>query len=154
MHGEIRLGTRMNYYPSCSRPNLGVGVSPHSDGSSFTFLPQDDEITSLQIKHHRRWVPVKPIPNAIVVNIGDVVDSWSNGMYKSIEHRAVISEKKARISIATFVLPEDETTIGPVPRGVASCQPKMYKNIKYVDYIRCSLSRKMDGKANIEYLKV
>jgi len=57
MHGEIRLGTRMNYYPSCCRGNLVVGVSPHSDGRSLTFLLQDDEITSLQIKHRGKMGP-------------------------------------------------------------------------------------------------
>ncbi|KAK3422502.1 hypothetical protein EUGRSUZ_G02952 [Eucalyptus grandis] len=57
MHGEIRLGTRMNYYPSCCRGNLVVGVSPPSDGRSLTFLLQDDEITSLQIKHRGKMGP-------------------------------------------------------------------------------------------------
>jgi hypothetical protein len=33
-------------------------------------------------------------------------------------------------------------------------RPKMYKAIKYVDYLRHTLSKKMDGKANTELLKV
>lgn len=74
IHGGMKQAMRMNYYPICARPDLVLGVSPHSDGSSITLLLQDDEITSLQIKHKGRWVPVKPIPNAIVVNIGDVME--------------------------------------------------------------------------------
>ena len=58
----------MNYYPNCSRPELVLGVSPHSDASSITLLIQDDDITGLQIRHEEGWVPVKPIPNAIVIN--------------------------------------------------------------------------------------
>jgi isopenicillin N synthase-like dioxygenase len=51
-----------------------LGVSPHSDTSTITLLLQDDDITGLQIRHREGWVPVKPIPNAIVANIGDVIE--------------------------------------------------------------------------------
>lgn len=81
IHGVLKLAIRMNYYPVCARPDLVLGVSPHSDASSITLLLQDDEITGLQIKHKGIWVPVKPIPNALVVNIGDAMevnDSKSN----------------------------------------------------------------------------
>lgn len=74
LHAEMRQAMRVNYYPTCSRPDLVLGVSPHSDGGSITVLIQDDEIAGLQIKHKGEWVPVKPIPNALVVNIGDVIE--------------------------------------------------------------------------------
>lgn len=45
IHGVKKLGIRMNYYPSCAKPDLVLGVSPHSDASSLTLLLQDDEIT-------------------------------------------------------------------------------------------------------------
>ncbi|KAK6270745.1 hypothetical protein POUND7_007843 [Theobroma cacao] len=74
----------MNYYPPCSRPDLVVGISPHSDSDIITLLLQDDDIPGLQIKHKHRWFLVKPIPNAIVVNVGHVMEILSNGMYRSI----------------------------------------------------------------------
>lgn len=155
LHAEMKQAMRLNYYPTCSRPDLVLGVSPHSDASSITVLLQDDEITGLQIRHKGGWVPVKPIPNALVVNIGDAIEAWSNGMYKSIEHRAVTNEKRARMSIATFLIPEDDVEIGPVDSVVGTYhQPVMYKKIKYVDYLRYTLSREMDGKAHTEFLKL
>lgn len=72
--GDYKQGIKMNYYPACSRHDLVLGVSPHSDGSVLTLLMQDDEITSLQIKHEGAWIPVKPIPNSLVVNIGDATE--------------------------------------------------------------------------------
>ncbi|XP_059669683.1 protein SRG1-like [Cornus florida] len=152
-HGEMKQAMRLNYYPTCSRPDLVMGVSPHLDASSITLLLQDNETTGLQIKHKGGWVPVKPIPNAIVVNIGDAMEAWSNGMYKSIEHRAVTNEKVARISVATFVLPNDEVEIGPLEAVVNDYHPRLYKTVKYVDYVRYTLARKMDGKAHTHYLK-
>lgn len=75
LHGEMKQAMRMNYYPICARPDLVLGVSPHSDGSSITLLLQDDdEINGLQIKHKGCWVPVKLLPNAIVVNLGDALE--------------------------------------------------------------------------------
>ncbi|KAH9702302.1 Fe2OG dioxygenase domain-containing protein [Citrus sinensis] len=155
LHGEMKQATRMNYYPTCSRPELVLGVSPHSDASTITLLLQDDKITGLQIKHKDSWIPVKPIPDAIVVNIGDVAEVLSNGLYKSVEHRAVTNDKKARMSVATFVIPSEEVEIGPLESMVDDKQfPRMYRNMKYVDYLRHTLERKMDGKAHTEYLKL
>lgn len=74
LHGDVKQGIRMNYYPKCARPDLVLGVSPHSDSSSITILVQDEAITALQIKHEGAWVPVKPIPDALVINIGDVME--------------------------------------------------------------------------------
>lgn len=74
LHGDVKQGIRMNYYPTCARPDLVLGVSPHSDASSISLLVQDDEISALQINHENVWVPVNPIPNAIVVNIGDAME--------------------------------------------------------------------------------
>ena len=74
-------------------------------------------------------------------------------MYKSIEHRAVTNEMKPRISVATFVIPAEEAEIGPLEPVLQNlCRPKMYKNFKYVDYLRYTLGRKMDGKSSLQFL--
>ncbi|KAM7499291.1 hypothetical protein LguiA_023705 [Lonicera macranthoides] len=155
-HGKMKQAVRMNYYPTCARPDLVLGVSPHSDSSSITLLLQDDDIIGLQIKHRGTWVPVKPLPNALVVNIGDALEVWSNGVYKSVEHRAVTNVTKARMSIATFVIPEEEVEVGPLETMMDDTERKriLYRKIKFIDYIRYTLSRKMDGKNNIEFLKL
>ncbi|XWS74941.1 hypothetical protein CRYUN_Cryun01aG0041700 [Craigia yunnanensis] len=151
LQGELKQGIRMNYYPACTRPDLVLGISPHSDGSALTLLLQDDEITALQIKHKESWVNVKPIPNSLVVNIGDATEILSNGVYKSIEHRAIANEKKERISIAAFVYPDEEQEIGPLESMVDKLhRPRMYRTIKYVDYVRQIFTRRMEGKAHTD----
>ncbi|XP_057804045.1 protein SRG1-like [Salvia miltiorrhiza] len=157
LHGDVKQGIRMNYYPSCARPDLVLGVSPHSDSSSITLLLQDDDTTALQIKHEGVWVPVNPIPNALVVNIGDAMEAWSNGRYKSIEHRAVTNLEKARISAAAFVIPGNDVELNPLETMVDHhLQPRIFKDgVKYIEYLRYTLGKKMEGKlANIEYLKL
>lgn len=74
LHQDMKLAMRMNYYPPCPKPDLVLGISPHSDGGSITILLQDDHVTALQIHHHGHWIPVKPLPSAFVVNVGDALE--------------------------------------------------------------------------------
>ncbi|KAK8542232.1 hypothetical protein V6N12_014833 [Hibiscus sabdariffa] len=135
-YGKTKQAMRMNYYPPCSRPDLVLGINPHSDPDIITLLLQDDEVPGLQIRHKDKWILVKPIRNAIVVNVGDVLEILSNGVYKSVEHRAITNERKARISVATIKIPYDELEIGPMECTVDDDRPRTYRNIKYLDYVR------------------
>lgn len=75
MFGEAVQAVRMNYYPPCSSPDLVLGLSPHSDGSALTVLQQSkNSCVGLQILRDNTWVPVVPLPNALVINIGDTIE--------------------------------------------------------------------------------
>ena len=63
----------MNYYPPCPQPEQVLGFKPLSDGSILTIL-QINEMDGLQIKKVGKQVAVKPLPNAFIVNIGDVLE--------------------------------------------------------------------------------
>ena len=67
---------RMNLYPPCRRPDLVVGLSPHSDGGGITLLLQDDHVQGLHVRNKDQWIPVDAIPYALVVNIGDLVEVY------------------------------------------------------------------------------
>ncbi|XP_027166746.1 S-norcoclaurine synthase 1-like [Coffea eugenioides] len=77
-------------------------LTPHSDATGLTLLVQVNDVQGLQIKKSNTWVPIKPIPGAIIINIGDTMEIMSNGEYSSIEHRAVVDFHKERLSIAAF----------------------------------------------------
>jgi len=65
---------RINYYPPCPLADKALGFTPHSDGSLITLVLQINEVQGLQIKKNGGWVPVKPLPGALVVNIGDILE--------------------------------------------------------------------------------
>lgn len=65
---------RLNYYPPCPSPELALGVGRHRDGGALTVLAQDD-VGGLQIRRQSdgEWIPIKPIPNAYIINIADTL---------------------------------------------------------------------------------
>ncbi|PKI43459.1 hypothetical protein CRG98_036216 [Punica granatum] len=155
LHGELVQGLRLNYYPSCVKPNDVYGISPHSDATIVSILMQDSDTDGLQIRHEGHWVPIKPIPGALIINLGDVVEFWTNGKYKSIEHRSMTNAKKWRISFATFIYPPDDIEIGPLALVVDPGRPhQKYKKMKYGEYLRFSLKRELEGKEHIKVAQV
>jgi len=65
---------RMTYYPPCPEPELVMGLSAHSDASGITILNQMNGVNGLQIKKDGAWIPVNVISDALVVNIGDILE--------------------------------------------------------------------------------
>lgn len=74
LHKEVLQGLRVNYYPPCSTPEQVLGLTPHSDASTITLVMQDDDIPGLEIRYKGSWVPVTPILDALVVNVGDTME--------------------------------------------------------------------------------
>ncbi|KAL0723689.1 hypothetical protein Bca4012_038288 [Brassica carinata] len=146
---------RMNYYPPCPEPHQVIGLTPHSDAVALTILLQVNEVEGLQIKKDGRWVSVKPLPNAFVVNIGDVLEIITNGIYKSIEHRAVVNSEKERLSFATFHNPGLNKEISPA-KSLVEKQKKCakFKSLITKDYLKGLFSRELYGKAYLDAMRI
>ncbi|GMH08326.1 hypothetical protein Nepgr_010166 [Nepenthes gracilis] len=155
MFGAAVQAIRMNYYPPCPRPDLVLGLSPHSDGSALTVLQQGKgSSVGLQILNNNKWVSVKPIPNALIVNIGDTIEVLTNGKYKSVEHRAVTHKEKDRLSIVTFYAPSFEVELGPMPQFVDEINPIKYRRYNHGDYSKHYVTNKLQGKKTLEFAKI
>ena len=61
---------RLNYYPTCDKPELVLGTGPHSDPTSITILHQD-HVSGLQVFVDDQWYSIPPTPDSFVINIGD-----------------------------------------------------------------------------------
>lgn len=137
---EFENGSQLmvvNCYPACPEPNLTLGMPPHSDYGFLTLLLQDD-VEGLQVQCGGEWVTVEPLANSFVVNIGDHLEIFSNGRYKSVLHRVVVNSSKSRISVASLHSLPLERMISPSPELVNEGNPRMYKDTNlsaFLDYI-------------------
>eukprot|EP00262_Sarcandra_glabra_P005975 TRINITY_DN1794_c0_g1_i4.p1 TRINITY_DN1794_c0_g1~~TRINITY_DN1794_c0_g1_i4.p1 ORF type:complete len:359 (-),score=57.97 TRINITY_DN1794_c0_g1_i4:147-1223(-) len=145
---------RMNYYPPCPQAELVMGVTPHSDSGGLTILLQVNEMEGLQIRKQGDWIPVKPLPNAFIVNLGDAMEILSNGVYRSIEHRATINSAKERLSIATFYGPNLEREVGPACSLINPQNPALFKRLGTKEYFKYSFAKKLNGKSNVENMRI
>ena len=128
---------RLNYYPvtGASRSDGQLGVGQHTDSGALTILLQDDQ-PGLEVFRHNEWHLVEPRRDALVVNIGDIVQVWSNDNYFAALHRVVASSDKARFSIPFFLSPGYRTNYAPVPTMISDDRPARYKTINWGEFRR------------------
>jgi isopenicillin N synthase-like dioxygenase len=134
---------RLNYYPVCSEParpqgletpNRGhLGVNHHTDAGALTLLAQDDE-PGLEVLRDRLWHLVEPRSDALVVNVGDIVQVWSNDRYRAALHRVRASADRARFSAPFFFNPAYATSYAPLPSTVDADTPARYRPINWGEF--------------------
>ena len=78
----------------------------------------------------------------------------TNGIYRSVEHRATINRQKERISIATFHRPQMNRVIGPTPSLVTPERPALFRKIGVADYYKGYFSRELQGKSYIDVVRI
>ncbi|XP_058767260.1 oxoglutarate-dependent flavonoid 7-O-demethylase 1-like [Vicia villosa] len=154
LHKELCKGLRANYYPPCNAPENVIGLSSHCDIRTLIVGMQDDNATGTQIRYKGGWVPIKTIPGALLINVGDVIEIWSNGRYKSVEHRVQTNKNKRRITFVSFLYPRDDAEIGPFEHLIDDQNPKMYKEIAYGDYFGHVRDKKLAGKTHVRATKI
>ncbi|KAJ0025493.1 hypothetical protein Pint_08400 [Pistacia integerrima] len=144
----------INMYPPCPQPEVVMGLPPHSDHGLLTVLMQNG-LGGLQVQHNGKWVPVNLPPDSFVVNVGDQMEIFSNGMYKSVVHRAVVNGKATRISIGTANGPPLDTVVSPAPELVdRQNRHAGYRGITYKQYMELQQSNHLDGKSCLTHVRI
>jgi len=109
-----------NKYPCRELPLAedGIRLGSHGDWGSVTLLFQD-EIPGLEIQlFHNTWSKVPVIPGGILVNVGEMIQDWSDGLFKATKHRVIFEPEqsvKNRYSLVYFCNLADDTPLSPVP---------------------------------------
>ncbi|WWD05353.1 hypothetical protein V865_003426 [Kwoniella europaea PYCC6329] len=124
-HLGERNRLRLLHYPPASLPlnttedskSADIRAGAHTDYGSITVLFQSS-VSGLQVRRGSSWVDVPPKPGCLVINIGDALEFWSGGAFKSTLHRVVmprnLSETTSRYSIAYFLHPDNESVLQPL----------------------------------------
>jgi len=124
---------KLNHYPPQDAPKADndIGVVPHSDSGGFTILWQDDN-GGLEVQSKNgEWVGAPPIDDTFVINLGNIMQIWTNGRFSSTPHRVINRAGRDRYSIPLFVNPDSSARIEPLIGSTSE-----FPAFRYGDYQR------------------
>ncbi|CAF2232824.1 unnamed protein product, partial [Brassica napus] len=115
------------------------GASAHSDYGMVTLLLTYG-VPGLQVcrdksRQTRVWEDVPGIRGAFIVNIGDMMERWSNGLFRSTLHR-VMPVGKERYSVVFFLDPNPDCNVVCLESCCSETCPPRFPPILAGDYIK------------------
>jgi isopenicillin N synthase-like dioxygenase len=132
--GKLRMIKYPPHPKSAQFNQLGAGA--HTDWGAITILAQDD-IGGLEVQNVAgEWIEARPIPATFIINIGDLMARWSNGIYNSNFHRVRNnSTARDRYSIPFFYDADPPAVIEAIPTCVTVDQPIRYSTCTADEHI-------------------
>ncbi len=134
---------RLNRYVACPDPAPAdaplfpesgrLGVHHHTDAGALTLVYQDD-VAGLQIEHEGRFVTVDPIPGAFALNLGDMLQVWSNDRYRSPLHRVITHRDRTRHSAPFFLNPDYEVVCAPLEGLLAEGERPRFRPVSWAHF--------------------
>lgn len=108
-------------------PEWEYGSSPHTDYGFVTILAVDDVPGLEVLGPDGRWILAVPPPGGLVMNAGDLLHRWSNGLWRSTPHRVYNDPDQVRYSIPFFYEPHVTADVEPLPHlGEPRFEPVNY----------------------------
>jgi len=115
---QLRL---IHYLENDDPVDAGQNMGAHTDYECFTILHQF--APGLQVLNPAgRWIDVHPIPGTFVINIGDMLETWTGGYLRSTLHR-VVNNGRERYSMPFFMATDYDAVVAPIP-GYDSDEPR------------------------------
>ena len=109
---------RGNYYPE--RPDWAgakdFGIATHTDYGCLTLLATDGSPGLEVRKRGGGWIPVSAEPGTFVINFGEMMEVWTDGLVRATPHR-VVGGVNERISVPLFFNPAHDTNVAPLGSG-------------------------------------
>jgi len=112
-----------------------IGTGAHSDFDCFTVLYQDPTGGLQVLNSQGEWVDAFPIEETFLINVGDMLERWTNGQFVSTVHRVVNQSQSERYSTVFFAAPSYDTEVACLPSCYSDDNPAKYPAIKAGDYI-------------------
>lgn len=137
----------------------------HTDFMGFTLLWQDQNVAGarqqtgsadllrppaggLQVRLPAtgEWVDCRPLPGALTVNAGDVIQLWTNDVFQSCTHRVVNSppgEESDRLSLVYFTKPSNDLVVECLPTCQTADRPPRYAPRSIKTHIKLKIGSSM-----------
>jgi isopenicillin N synthase-like dioxygenase len=135
---------RVLRYPAQTTPPLPgqLRAGAHSDYGSMTILRKEPDDRSLQVKNKAaEWVDVPVVEGTFIINIGDLMQQWTNDIWLSTVHRVVnpafdSPENVDRLSIVFFHQPNYDALVSCLPTCKSEDRPAKYQTVSSGDHLR------------------
>ena len=118
---------RLIHYPYDPDARDQDGIGAHTDYECFTILrgtaPGLEAMNPDGV-----WIDAPPVPGAFVVNIGDMLEAWTNGEFVATSHR-VRRVAEERYAYPFFATCDYWTVVEPLPRFVSPERPARFPPI-------------------------
>ncbi|KAG2628993.1 2-oxoglutarate-Fe(II) type oxidoreductase hxnY-like [Panicum virgatum] len=120
-----------------------IGAAAHTDYGMLTLLATDGtpglQICREKDRHPQIWEDIHHIDGSLIVNIGDLLERWTNCVFRSTLHR-VVPVGKERYSVAFFIDPSPNLVVKCMESCCSEAYPSRFAPIKSGDYIEEKLS--------------
>jgi len=124
---------RMLHYPPHPSADVTVGIGAHTDYECFTILLPTSP--GLEVMNGAgEWIDTPPRPGTFVVNIGDMLETWTNGELVATSHR-VRKVADERYSFPLFFSCDYEVEVAPLPQFVGPERPARYPAVKAGEHL-------------------
>jgi isopenicillin N synthase-like dioxygenase len=124
---------RMLHYPPNPSAEVTVGIGAHTDYECFTILLPTSP--GLEVMNGAGvWIDAPPRPGAFVVNIGDTLEMWTNGLLTATSHR-VRKVNEERYSFPLFFACDYDVEVEPLPQFVSAERPARYPTVKAGEHL-------------------
>lgn len=133
---------RLLHYPPLGPPAADdgetadgdFGFGAHVDYGFLTVL-QQDEISGLEVRNSEGdWISAPPVPGAFLVNIGEMMQRWTNDRYRATWHRVLRPGTADRYSIPFFFEPRFDARVEPLPVCCDAANPPRYQPCEFGPY--------------------
>ncbi|KAG1648217.1 2-oxoglutarate-Fe(II) type oxidoreductase [Nymphon striatum] len=109
---------------AATKNHKSVNMGAHTDYECLTLLHTRNK--GLQVMtQENTWIDVPVDPDVLIVNIGDMMEAWTNGVFRSTPHR-VLNLSAERFSLPYFVATNHDTLIEPFAQLVRPDRPSRY----------------------------
>lgn len=138
-------------YPDQPKPPLPgqLRYGAHHDYGGFTILRQDAAPGGLQICDSAGvWHDVPAVPEAFIINIGELMSRWTNGRWRATLHRVInppreLTGSTQRLSMVLFTAPDAEAEIACLPTCRSAAQPAKFAPVRAGAFVRAKLDKSM-----------
>jgi len=142
---DFQYKLRMTHYPP-QEPSAAddFGIAPHTDTSFLTVLAPN-AVPGLAIRTlDGQWLEAPAIPDAFIVNGGQLLLRWTNDRFIATPHRAINRSGGERYALAFFCDAQIDWPIAAVPTTVGPDKPPKYETTWYTDYMVAYQKRTYD----------